>query len=279
MSGSSTPGNPPELELIINAGPCEDFIGRCLASVRAQQYSRWHATVTIDPWGDRTFDRAVAAAAGDPRISVTLNPRRAYSMANLIAGIQRADASPDAVIVVLDGDDWLFRDTALTNIAETYATHDCWMTYGSWISNDPSHRGQQRGLWPAYADDTVDFRHGEWRHTALRTWKRWLWDLVDERDLRDDHGELFRVAEDQASMLPLLEMSGTARAWHIAEILMVYNRLSPHACGRTRLAEMRRNAGILRARRPYARLAERPAVAPRDTAAGSSERARAYSRR
>src|SRR5436190_21570603 len=136
------------LRLVINAGPCEDDIARCLTSVRAQRYPAWTAAVTIDPAGDRTFERALDAAEGDPRFSIVRNPCRLYSMANLIAGIGRLDAAPEDVIVVLDGDDWLHGDTALDTIADTYRRHGCWMTYGSWISNDPTHCGVQRGLWP-----------------------------------------------------------------------------------------------------------------------------------
>jgi len=179
-------------------------------------------------------------------------------MANLIAGISRSGAAPDDVIVVLDGDDWFIDDTALDTIAATYARHDCWMTYGSWISNDPEHHGMPRGMWPAYAAETVNFRGAEWRHTAVRTWKKWLWDLIDDRDFRDDAGDYFRVTEDQACMLPMLEMSGTARARHIPDVLMVYNRLTPHACGKIRREEMLRNAALLRRRPPYQRLDARP---------------------
>ena len=62
------------------------------------------------------------------------------------------------------------------------------MTYGSWVSNDPAHQGMPRGMWPAYPEDTADFRRADWLHTAVRTWKKWLWDLVDDRDFRDESG-------------------------------------------------------------------------------------------
>ena len=248
------------LVIVVNAGPCQDDIARCLGSIRAQRYSRWRAMVTIDPCGDATFDRALAAAAGDPRFDIRLNEQRQFSMANLVAAISRSGASSEDVIVVLDGDDWLSSDRTLDTIAATYARFDCWMTYGSWISNDPSHQGMPRGLWPAYPDDTEDFRRAEWLHTAVRTWKRWLWDLIDDRDFRDERGDYFRVTEDQACMLPMLEMSGTARARHIPDVLMVYNRMTPHACGKIRRDEMQRNADLIRRRPPYHRLAARPSV-------------------
>ena len=123
-------------------------------------------------------------------------------MINLIDGVRRSGSAAEDVIVVLDGDDWLYDDAALETIAGTYARHDCWMTYGSWMSNDPAHTGMQRGLWPAYADDVVDFRRATWLHTAVRTWKRWLWQRIDDRDFRDDDGLYFTVTEDQASAKP-----------------------------------------------------------------------------
>jgi hypothetical protein len=158
------------------------------------------------------------------------------------------------VIVNLDGDDWLARRDALEIIAETYARYNCWVTYGSWISNVADKKGRTRGMWPAYPEDTSDFRKVRWLATAVRTWKKWLWDRVDDRDLRDATGAYYRVSEDQAVMLPLLEMSGMGKAQHIPEALMVYNQLNPHAAGKHMAEEMFRNAIHLERQRPYGRL-------------------------
>jgi glycosyltransferase involved in cell wall biosynthesis len=244
----------PRLLLVINCGPCQEYIGRCLASVRAQTYSNWRAYVTIDPCGDRTSEAAYEASVGDVHIEITRNRTRLYAMQNLINGIHRSLAKPEDVIVVLDGDDWLESKHALETIASTYERHDCWATYGSWLSNDPSQTGLPRGLWPPYDASTADFRRAEWLGTAVRTWKKWLWDLIDDRDFRDAKGDYFRVTEDQASMLPILEMAGTTRALHIKDVLMIYNRTTPHACGKVRYAEMLANGAYLRTRRPYSRI-------------------------
>ena len=249
----------PYLKLVINCGPSEEYIGLCLASVRGQTYRNWQAYINVDPCGDRTFEVARNGGDGDTRIHITRNSTRLYAMHNLINGIQRSEASPDDVIVVLDSDDWLATDQALEIIASTYKQHDCWATYGSWLSNDASHTGLPRGLWPPYPEETTEFRKVQWLGTAIRTWKRWLWDLIDDRDFRDENGDYFRVTEDQASMLPILEMCGTVRARHIPDVLMIYNRTTPHACGKVRYQEMLANCVYLRGRRPYSRLAIRPA--------------------
>jgi hypothetical protein len=141
-------------------------------------------------------------------------------------------------------------------ILDTYARTDCWLTYGSWLLD----QAQMHGQWPAYRENTTDFRNHEWCGTGVRTWKRWLWDLIDDRDFRDADGNYFRVTEDQAAMLPMLEMSGTGRAIHIPDVLMIYNRSSPHACVYTCRDEMYANANYLKSRPPYARLAEKPTL-------------------
>jgi glycosyltransferase involved in cell wall biosynthesis len=246
--------------VVINCGPAEAYIAKCLASLRSQTFTQWNAYVTVDPCGDRTFEEAVAAGAGDARIDILRNAERRYSMVNLICAIARSAAAPEDVIVILDGDDWFATPDALRIIHDTYRQTSCWMTYGSWVADQPGLAGSPRGgRWPAYSLDTTDFRRSPWLGTAVRTWKRWLWDRIDDRDFRDSQGNYFRVTEDQAAMMPMLEMSGPAKASHIADVLMVYNRSSPHGCGLTCEREMFRNAAYLSSLTPYSRLLAKPA--------------------
>jgi glycosyltransferase involved in cell wall biosynthesis len=238
------------LKIVVNCGLAEDYIGPCLQSLQMQTYFYWQAVVTVDRTGDRTDERAVEAAGGDPRIVVTQNQRRLYPMENILGAIRRGDSEPDDVIVILDGDDWFITDRALERIAFEHADEDCWLTYGSWISNSREHPGR----WPAYAAD-ADFRTAPWLGTAVRTWKRWLFDLIADEDLRDRDGRYFRIGEDVACMLPMLEMATTRRARHIEEPLLLYNRNSHHDPKRKLKNEGLRNVADLRARPRYAPLA------------------------
>lgn len=201
----------------------------------------------MDPCGDDTFKEAMTAKGSDERITITRNERPLYSTANLVGAIERSRAEPEDIIVILDGDDWFYTEHALQIIAATYHKNDCWMTYGSWISNVDHIVGRL----PAYPDGATDFRHGEWLATAVRTWKRWLWDLVDDNDLRDEDGEYFSVVEDLAAMLPMLEMSGTIKARHIPDVLMLYNRANPACVGNIKRDEMDRIAQYLRNKPKY----------------------------
>jgi glycosyltransferase involved in cell wall biosynthesis len=242
---------PPSFKIIINCGRCEKFIEKCLESVLQQStLSNWEAYVTVDPCGDRTFAKAIQAAGSDPRIRIKQNTTRRYSLQNTISAIERSGARPEDVLISLDGDDWFANPYALGVIAETYQRHDCWLTYGSWVSPNGGPSGE--GLWPAYPAGT-NFRHHRWLGTAVRTWKKWLWDCVKDADLRDDSGEYFRVAEDRATMLPMLEMCGAERAKHIDTPIMVYNQ-GPLYSGE----EAKRNVRTLELRAPYLHLVSKP---------------------
>jgi len=241
-------------KIIINCGACRDFIGRCLASVRAQTFANWDAYVTVDPCGDDTSARAVLAAAGDPRIHVRANHTRRYSMGNLVAAVRRCGAAPEDVIVSLDGDDWFARDDSLEIIADAYEQFDCWVTYGSWLSVKLAPNGKPNGRWPAYPEGTVDFRGHPFLGTAVRTWKRWLWDHVRDDDLRNDAGEYVRVSEDKLVMIPLLELSGTPRAHHIDAPIMIYNKIVDYTIGDPFAEERERNAALIQRRPRYERL-------------------------
>ena len=241
-------------KIIINCGPCQDFIGQCLSSVRAQSFGDWEAYVTVDPCGDETYAHAVRAAAGDSRIHVKRNQTRRYSMHNLIRAIRASNARPEDVIAMLDGDDWFADTDALRLIAGAYERTGCWITYGSWVSNVTDFRGRRNGLWPPYPEGTTDFRRHRFLGTAVRSWKKWLWDHLRDEDLRTESGEYVRVSEDQMIMIPLLEMCGTARARHISAPIMIYNKMAKYPENESITHEGLRNGYLIDARTPYSQL-------------------------
>jgi glycosyltransferase involved in cell wall biosynthesis len=243
-----------KFKIVINCGPCQDFIGPCLASVKAQSVADWEAYVTVDPCGDDTYACAVRAAAGDPRILVTRNETRLYSMHNLIETIRRSNAEPEDVIATLDGDDWFSDNQALRIIANAYEEFDCWITYGSWVSNVAGPSGRPNGMWPAYPEGTTDFRRHRFLGTAVRTWKRWLWDHISDAHLRSGSGKYAKVSEDQLIMIPMLEMCGTARARHIATPIMTYNKLVRYPADPAITEEGVKNGHLIDRWRPYPRL-------------------------
>ena len=60
----------------------------------------------------------------------------------------------------------------------------------------------------------------------LRTFKYKLWNKIDNKDLRDEQQNYFKVSWDMAFMFPMLEMSNK-KSEFIQEILYCYNRNNP----------------------------------------------------
>ena len=63
-------------KIIINCGPCVPYIQQCIRSLSAQTWTRWEAFVTVDPYGDQTYETALAASGGDGRFHIVQNTRK-----------------------------------------------------------------------------------------------------------------------------------------------------------------------------------------------------------
>lgn len=153
----------------------------------------------------------------------------------------------DAVVVNLDGDDWLGPTDALEIVAHAHAV-GALVTYGSFI-----HADGRQGFAAPYAHDE-DVRRTPWRATHLKTFRAGLFQSIDPEDFKID-GAWAKGARDQAFMLPMLEMAGHDRAVYIPDILCVYNDVTsgvfqdPRAVVQECAAEL-----ALRAKAPYKRV-------------------------
>jgi len=165
------------------------------------------------------------------------------TMASLIAKLPAA-----ALVVNLDGDDWLGPTDALEIVARTHAA-GALVTYGSFIYADG-----RPGFAAPYAAGE-DVRATPWRATHLKTFRAGLFQSIDQRDFQDADGRWLAGARDQAFMLPLLEMAGHDRAVYIPDVLCVYNAAtSGEFQDPARTVVERAAAAVVRGKTPYARV-------------------------
>lgn len=210
------------------------WIERCLASIQAQTVD-FRCIVRDDQSDDGTFERARARVAGDARFVVERSDERLYPLGNLVAGIRRVSQDRDDVILTVDGDDWLRHKRVLERLQEAYASPEVWLTYGShqrW-KNKFLHRvgwTVRRGIAASYPPDVVKnrtYRSHKYLASHLRTFRRFLFDAIDDADLRDEEGHYYRAAGDVAHMIPMLEMAGPEHVRYLDELLYVYNNSNP----------------------------------------------------
>ena len=232
----------------------EGFIARCLYSLKRQKNDNFHCYMIDDLSDDKSSTVAGLYTAGDKRFTLLQNNQKKYALENICNTIDSIDdISDDDIIILLDGDDWLPSSNTLSHLEKVYNDNDCLMTYGSYVYAPSGKKGVEPSVYPQDVIDNNSYRQDQWRASHLRTFRYKLWKHLEQKDLQNEHG-FYKVAYDQAIMLPLLEMAGD-RAVYIPEVMHVYNRINPLNVDKTKQQEQFQTAQEVRAKKPYQRLA------------------------
>ena len=232
----------------------EGFIGRCIYSLKRQENTNFKCYLIDDLSDDKSATIAGLTSVEDERFELIQNSQKKYALENIadtIASID--DISDEDVIILLDGDDWLPSSKTLSHLEKIYNQDNCLMTYGSYVYAPSGKKGIEPSEYPQDVIDNNLYRQDQWRASHLRTFKHKLWKQLNQSDLQNEDG-YYKVAYDQAIMLPLLEMAGNSAAY-IPEVMHVYNRINPLNVDKTKQQEQFQTAQEVRAKKPYQRLA------------------------
>lgn len=121
----------------------------------------------------------------------------------------------DAVVALVDGDDWLAHRRALARVAQAHA-EGAWVTFGSFQNSDGT-----RGFAEPYRVDE-DYRLTAWRATHLKTFRAGLFNRIRHDDLHYQDAWIDR-GDDPAFMWPCLELAGRDRVQWLRDFLYIYN--------------------------------------------------------
>ncbi len=229
---------------------------RNVRSAITQKYRNFEIIYIDDCSQDGTgeaVERYIASAqnACPAKITLIKNTQRHGALANLYTTIHACH--DEAIIVVLDGDDWFAHDRVLTIINSVYKGRHVWLTYGQ-------HRlypSKRRGICKPYADTVVNanaYREEEWLASHVRTFYAGLFKHIKLEDLLYESA-FFPMAWDLACMLPMLEMAGGNYTF-INDILYIYNNdnvLNDHKINEKLQVQL---AGTIRSRPRYKKLAD-----------------------
>ena len=226
------------------------WIEQSLMSALLQDYDNFDVIAMDAQTDDGTYEFLKEKEKEHENLTVVRNEVRQYQPQNIYEGTRMS--KDGSIIITLDFDDCLLHKDVLNTLNKFY-NDNVWMTYGSYVKSSNGHvAGFGR-----YSDQVIKdnaFRKDQWRSTHLRTFRRELYFHIDEKDLKNDDGEWFKVAGDLTFMWPMLEMCGD-RFEFIPEPLYVYNEGNNNSVNRGEQApEQLNNEKILRARTPYNRL-------------------------
>lgn len=153
---------------------------------------------------------------------------RLTALQNLHNGVMKFATDPDDIVVILDGDDWLFSKKVLSYINDYYNEHHCWMMYGSskWTDGRPCCAR-------AYTEeDFKNLRNVPFKVSHIRSFRAGLYHKIVEQDeefscMLDKNGDFYKSAYDVAMFLPMLELAGFDKVKYNDKPLYVYNRDNP----------------------------------------------------
>lgn len=233
-----------------------DVCKRNLDSVVTQDYTNWCAIYIDDCSTDGTGNAVINYIKEhnlENRIIFIRNQKNVGPLANVYKAVH--SCKDNAIIVILDGDDWFAGPQTLATINQKYADPDVWLTYGSY----KEYPGSGIGSWREYPKKIIEnnlFRKYYWLASHPRTFYAWLFKKIRKEDLQVD-GEFFRACTDIAAMFPMLEMAGK-HSKHLKDVLYVYNMDNPINIYKKKFDTIKANDKILRNRKPYKCLESRP---------------------
>jgi hypothetical protein len=97
------------------------------------------------------------------------------------------------------------------------------------------------------------YRENTWRASHMRSFKGKIWDKINLDCLKDENGNYYSTAYDQAIMLPLLELAAE-RAFFVKEIMYAYNRQNPNNVDKIKQKIQFETAQAIRRRKKYTRI-------------------------
>lgn len=242
-----------KFKIIVPFYNAEDWIQKCVNSLKNQNYKNFECHMIDDISTDASLELVKEAVEGDERFKIVKNKKKNYALKNIYEAIKSSNCADDDVIILLDGDDWLASSHTLSTLANVYDSSNCWMTYGSYVYNPHGVRGVEPSKYPQEIVQNNSFREDTWRASHLRSFKYKVWKKLKAKDLKDNNGSFYKMAYDQAIMLPLLEMCGE-RAEYVSETLYVYNKQNPLNVDKIKAQEQFKTAQEIRKKEKYDRL-------------------------
>jgi histo-blood group ABO system transferase len=195
---------------------------RHLDSIFVQKYQNYQVIYIDDASTDRTADLVQAHCKKRGlgfKINLIRNAQRKGALANQYHAIH--SCKDNAIIIILDADDWFAHENVLAHINEVYQNPDIWLTYGQFIEYPTNTKGFCCPI-PQHVVEKNTFREFEHIPSHLRTFYAWLFKQIDINDLLYE-GDFFRMTGDIATMFPMIEMARKGHFKFISDVLLIYN--------------------------------------------------------
>jgi FkbM family methyltransferase len=225
----------------------KDYIENNILSVAQQDYDNYLHVLIDDASEDGSYDIARATIDNLPsslqsKFRLIKNEKNVGAIANQIKGISHA--SPDDIVVLLDGDDWLKNNNSIFHYYNDLYDQGYEFTYGSmWSLVDNIPLISQE--YPLDVKEKRSYRNHlfNWKipYTHLRTCLGKYFFTLDTNKFKVD-GEWMKSGADNPLFYELIEQVDPNKIYCNREIVCNYNDKNPLNDYKIRGKEQNRNA-------------------------------------
>ena len=211
---------------IVSSFNNKDNIYNNLLSIIYQNYSNWRIYYTNDCSTDDTdilFHKIIDDYNIKDKVKYVLNEvnmKQSCCKFNSYKLLKNND-----IVAILDGDDWLSTNKALSILAYEYNNTDKLIVYSGYhvYYNNKIDKSVNGGEYSDLVKGNNEYRkYKDWLFTHLKTGYAWLFKKIPEEYLKYN-GEWLDRCTDLAEMYCVAEMART-HVKHIDKILYVYNK-------------------------------------------------------
>ena len=196
-----------------------------LDSIFKQTYNNYTVIYMDDVSPDDTgalVQEYIHECGMEHKVRLIKNEERRGALYNTYHAIWLCD--PQDIIIILDGDDWLFDEHVLAYLNSVYADDNLWLTYGQFKYYPDNKKGYAQQI-PSKIIQSNGFRKFRWYSTHLRSFYAGLFQKIAKNDFLYEN-EFLPMSADIAYMMPMLEMAGIHSRF-VSKILYVYNVKNP----------------------------------------------------
>lgn len=203
----------------------EKWVEKNLSSILSQKKENWFIYYIDDCSTDNTLykvSKFIHENNISNKINVIKNKKRMYQAYSRYIAYKKT--KPNDILILLDGDDWLYNDNVL-NILEREYHKGYLCTNGTSVEYLYGLETKKYSEF-IYPIDTIrknNYRSYKWQNSHLRTCRSWLLSSIPEKHLKDKNGKWLEHTTDLAEWFWVLEQSKGNRKW-ISDILCIYNK-------------------------------------------------------
>ena len=207
------------IKIITTCYNCENYISSCIESIQKQEEKNWQMYIMDDASTDSSVKVAKEFAKKDSRIIITQNKENKGAVFNKTVNfVSIAKPDDEDIIITVDGDDYLKHPKTLSYLNIIYSK-GYWFTYGG-----IDHTTKKRFPEDFYTEINwyLSLRNQRFCISHLRSHKFFLLKNIKSIDLKHKDGRFFKYGEDMALFIPMAEMAGKNKCFHIKDKLYYY---------------------------------------------------------